>query len=87
MFLFWGKKLQLKSDNVIRLLCLNILNHIFHLHAHLVSSSSRYLERFQVDFLHCQTTIFCEELHTREKLIRARKQRGTVKTLCSCYFP
>lgn len=37
------------------------------IYVHTIYSSSQYLERFQVDLLHCQPAIFCEELHKREK--------------------
>lgn len=32
-------------------------------HGHTVINSCPYLERFQVDLLHCQSAVFCEKLH------------------------
>lgn len=50
------------------------INDVQSIHVHTVISSE-YLERLQVDLLHCQPAIFCEELHMRENKVMIRKQR------------
>lgn len=48
-----------------------------------INRSIQYLERFQVDLLHCQPAIFCEELRMREKQIMIQRTEVTV----TVHFP
>lgn len=50
------------------------------------SQQEQYLERFQVDLLHCQPAIFCEELHMREKAHQDQKTEITVTDFGGTFF-
>lgn len=38
------------------------------------STAKLYLERLQVDFLHCQSPVFCEKLRMREITVRSDEE-------------
>lgn len=38
------------------------------------STAKLYLERLQVDFLHCQSAVFCEKLRMREITVRSDEE-------------
>lgn len=64
LFLF-SLNLYLSDIQFVSVTLLRAITKCKRTHGHTVMNSSPYLERLQVNFLHCQSAVFCEKLHMK----------------------